>query len=175
MAVLNGEPVERVPIWLLFPYHKLGCYIDVQTLDGYKEIFEASKKYAVMLNRRGLTAGPFSPEVKSERFNEENEGTNRWGQILEWENIRLMSETKTGGNTSYVRKLIRNDEDLEAFCSLPANTDPDDVIPVLEEQLPAYLKEKSEFPEEFGAMMLCNGEPIGSLYHASELTEYPIW
>ncbi len=175
MKSLSGEETDRIPIWLLFPYHRLGCYVDVQNLPGYREVFEASRKFAVMLNRRVLSAGPFSPEVKSEHFREEDGNTVKSGQVMEWKNVRLRSETVRDGDTTTVRKLVSNETELEAFCSLPVNTDPGDIIPVLEDQLPNYLKEKSEFPGEYGAMMLCNGEPIGTLYGSSELTEYPIW
>jgi uroporphyrinogen-III decarboxylase len=35
-AALDGRPVDRVPIWLLFPYHKVGYYTDVRTNPCYK-------------------------------------------------------------------------------------------------------------------------------------------
>jgi phytoene dehydrogenase-like protein len=53
-AALNGEPTDRLPIWLLFPYHYLGCYVDVRTHPGYREIFEYSKERVIMLNRRSI-------------------------------------------------------------------------------------------------------------------------
>lgn len=51
-AALDGQPTDRLPIWLLFPYHALGCYVDVRTHPGYREIFEYSKDRVIMLNRR---------------------------------------------------------------------------------------------------------------------------
>lgn len=67
-AVLNGEPTDRLPIWLLFPYHYLGCYVDVRTHPGYREIFEYSKERVIMLNRRSIGVPLFeegqAPEQK---------------------------------------------------------------------------------------------------------------
>ncbi len=51
-AALDGQPTDRLPIWLLFPYHPLGCYVDVRSHPGYREIFEYSKDRVIMLNRR---------------------------------------------------------------------------------------------------------------------------
>ena len=28
-AALEGEPTDRVPVWLLFPYHRFSSYVDV--------------------------------------------------------------------------------------------------------------------------------------------------
>jgi uroporphyrinogen-III decarboxylase len=53
-ACLEGKQTDRVPIWLLFSYHPTCYYVDVRTHPDYKPIFEASKKYAIMLNRRNF-------------------------------------------------------------------------------------------------------------------------
>jgi uroporphyrinogen-III decarboxylase len=58
---------------------------------------------------------------------------------------------------------------------MPINTDRQAIQRELEKQLQQYLAEKAEFPADYGAMMLDLGEPIGPLYSASTLTEYPIW
>ncbi len=51
-AVLDGQPTDRLPIWLLFPYHPTGYYVDVRTHPGYREIYEYSRDRVIMLNRR---------------------------------------------------------------------------------------------------------------------------
>jgi hypothetical protein len=185
-AVLDGRQPDRVPIWLLFPYHRLGCYTDVRTNPCYREVFEMSKTRAVMLNRRRLVAPLFAPEVKqrSEQLQEGDWLVNR--QHLEWRDVHLVSETRrrNGPSTSStgsgqgdvrVKKLLENEEDLEAYCRLPVETDEARIGARLEEQLPDYLRERKEFPEEYGSMMLSLGEPIGSLYGRSNLAEYPVW
>lgn len=30
LRFLRHEPLDRVPIWLLFPYHRVSCYVDVR-------------------------------------------------------------------------------------------------------------------------------------------------
>ncbi len=54
-AALNGESSDHVPVWLLFPYHPTGYYVDVRTAPAYRDVFvEISKTQAFTLNRRNL-------------------------------------------------------------------------------------------------------------------------
>jgi uroporphyrinogen-III decarboxylase len=60
-AALEGKPTDKLPIWLLFPYHQIGCYVDVRTHPDYREIFEYSKNKVIMLNRRSPRVPLFKP------------------------------------------------------------------------------------------------------------------
>jgi hypothetical protein len=68
-AALEGRPVDRVPVWLLFPYRSPGCYADVRANPRYRSVFEASRERAIMLDRRGRrfilspSAGPYEEAV----------------------------------------------------------------------------------------------------------------
>ena len=66
-AALEGKPTDRVPIWLLFPYHPTYYYIDVRSHPDYKPIFEVSKKYAIMLNRRNLGTPSDAPRLRKRK------------------------------------------------------------------------------------------------------------
>ena len=175
MAVLEGNPADRVPMWLLFPYHPIGCYVDVRTRPGYRPVFEASKERAIMLNRRNLHVPVFSPEVARCHESLTEDGWQITRDHVEWKDIRLFSETRRRDGEVRIKKLIENEDDLLAFCRLPVNTDRAAIRSELEKQMPRYQQEKQEFPMEYGAMMLDLGEPIGTLYSSSNLTEYPIW
>lgn len=63
MHALRGDPVARVPAWLLFPYHRLGCYVDVRTHPAYRPVAEAARTLAVTLNRRHAGVALHAPEV----------------------------------------------------------------------------------------------------------------
>jgi uroporphyrinogen-III decarboxylase len=54
LGVLRGEQVDRPPIWLLFPWHKLSCYTDVRTEPSYLPVTEAMTRSATVLNRRNF-------------------------------------------------------------------------------------------------------------------------
>ena len=86
-AVLNGEQPDRVPIWLLFPYHQLGCYTDVRTNPGYAEIFERSRAKSVFFAGDDLTDFPaieFAAEHGVGAFvcSEEQQGTPSASAVL---------------------------------------------------------------------------------------------
>ncbi len=174
-AALEGRPTDHVPIWLLFPYHQLGCYVDVRELPAYQPVFEASKQYAIMLNRRTLS-GPMHTEEVTRGFEKETEDgweiSRNW---LEYKGKKLTSETRRKNGEVKVKKFLETDEDLEFFCDLPIETRPERLHAAMDEKLPQYLQEKKEFPEDYGAMMLCNGEPIGALYGNSNLESYAMW
>ena len=174
-AVLNGERTDRTPIWLLFPYHKTSYYADVRNLPVYAPVFEASKRYAIMLNRRNPEVKLFHPDVKewSETFEDVAARVERsW---IEYKGKRLCAETKRDHEGTTVKRLLCSNDDLEFFCSLPVNVDPARITAELDRQLPTYLQERDEFPIEYGAMMLDLGEPVNILYLSSQLEEYAMW
>ena len=174
-AALNGEPTDRVPIWLLFPYHRTGYYGDVRNEPSYRPVFEASKQYAITLNRRNPRVPLFAPEVQQwhETATEGDERIER--DLLEYRGRRLCAEVRHQAGSTAVKRLLCTADDLEFYCSLPLNTDPDAITAQLDAQLPNYLQERAEFPEEYGAMMLDLGEPVGALYGVSKLEEYAVW
>jgi len=174
-AVLNGEQVDRVPIWLLFPYHRLGCYVDVSNIPKYKGIWDMALKHTIMLDRRHMGANMYTDQVisRSEKVTEDGWEINR--RIIQYQGNSIISEFKKKDGITEQTKFIENEDDLEFFCSLPINTDKDKIYEEMNGQLEKYLQEKKEFPEEMGSMMLDLGEPIGALYGAANLTEYPIW
>ena len=174
-AALDGRETDRIPIWLLFPYHKTDYYTDVRNNPHYKDIVAMAEKYAMTLNRRGIGASLFAPAVKIENKTISEEGVRISRKVLEYKGRQLVSETRYGKETTTVSKLIKNEEELEFYCSLPVNTDRRNLEEEMRIPIAKYLAEKSEFPEELGSMMLDLGEPISNLYHSSEMEEYAIW
>jgi hypothetical protein len=167
--------VDQVPVWLLFPYHPLGCYVDVRTHPAYMPVFEASKNRAIMLNRRWLGAALHAPEVVSSREAVSEPGRQGTRTCLRYGGIELACEHVQTAQGTVVTRLIRSAADLEAYCCLPVETDPTRINRTLDQQLPRYLAERAEFPVSYGAMMLDLGEPIGPLYHTCNLEEYAIF
>ncbi|OGV62747.1 MAG: hypothetical protein A3K19_10570 [Lentisphaerae bacterium RIFOXYB12_FULL_65_16] len=175
-AVLDGRPVDRVPIWLLFPYHKVGYYADVRENPCYRDIFEHSKARALMLDRRHLGAPLFEPSVVSREEKTTGPGGVVVRRTLTWNGRTAYSETREqpdGGRS--VKHLLDNEDDLCTVAEFPILTDKKAITAALDQHLPAYQREKAEFPAEYGAMMLDLGEPIGAVYGSANLLEYPIW
>jgi uroporphyrinogen-III decarboxylase len=175
MASLSGAPTDRVPVWLLFPYHRIGCYVDVRQHPKYLRVFEESKKRAFMLNRRSIGTSLFVPEVEHERQESTVDGDRVVRSLVSYRGRSIESETRHGASGTSVRKLLSSDADLEFYCSLPIQTDDDAIRAELDTKIAAYEQDRSEFPEEYGAMMLALGEPIGPIYGAASTEEYAIW
>ncbi len=174
-AALEGKETDKVPIWLLFPYHKLGCYTDVRSNPCYRNIVELAEKHAITLDRRGIQHSLFSSEVKRENRNWTEGNVKVSTSTLEYKGRKLISETRQSGDRTTVSKLIRNEDDLAFYCSLPINSERNILEAQMMDSIQKYLGEKSEFQEELGSMMLDLGEPICNLYHVSDLEEYAIW
>lgn len=174
-AILDGKPVDRVPIWLLFPYHQVNYYTDVRSNPCYTAIYEASKEQAIILDRRHMGASMFTPEVTIRREDTTEDGARIQRQCWKYRSTELVSETRTAHDGVTQKHLLSNENDLLAFAEFPINTDEKSIYKELDKRLPAYLREQAEFPEAYGSMMLDLGEPVGTLYHSANLLEYPIW
>ncbi len=174
-AALNGQPTDHVPVWLLFPYHQTSYYADVRNNPCFQRIQAASENKVITLNRRHLPNSLFAPEVASstEQFNEGSERVKR--QTLTYKGQRLYSENRQCAQETRVKKMLTCEADLETYLSFPLNTDPALIHKQLDAGLAQYQAEAREFPAHMGAMMLSLGEPIGALYHASNLEEYAVW
>jgi hypothetical protein len=175
LAALRGQSVDRVPVWLLFPYHTTGYYVDVRTNPCYVPIFEKSKQYAVMLDRRNPRPSLFAPEVQDREDQGVVDGWQFKRRTLSYGGRQLVSETRHKGNEIVVKKLLETEADLDVLLTFPVNDDPQRIHEELDRQALQYFAERGEFPIEYGAMMLDLGEPIGFLYHNSNLEEYALW
>lgn len=174
-AALAGKPTDRTPIWLLFPYHRAGYYVDVRTNPCYTGVFEKSKECAVMLNRRNPRVSLFAPEVVWGQEKCEQDGWSITRTTLSYGGKSLVGEYRQKGEQIEVKKLLAGEEDLELLLTFPINDCPKRIAAELDRQEPAYLAERADFPEHYGSMMLDLGEPIGFLYGHSDLQEFAVW
>ena len=174
-AFLNGEPTDRVPVWLLFPYHPVSYYADVRALPQYRPIWEMALEYTVFLDRRNLGAPLYTPDVHQER-EDVVEGSERVARsILRCGNLRLTSELRRGATGARQKRFLAGDDDLETFLQFPIEIDPEVLTRALAPQVARWREEAAEFPTHLGAMMTDLGEPIGVLYHLSDLEEFAVW
>ena len=112
-------------------------------------------------------------DVRSESsYREVTEAMIKTASVLDRRNfeIKVFSVPPAGSG-----RFLKSEDDLDAFMELPINDNPTAIGAELERLLPVYLGERAEFPLDMGCMMLDLGESIGVLYHAADLSEYPIW
>ncbi|OPZ30611.1 MAG: methylcobalamin:coenzyme M methyltransferase [Lentisphaerae bacterium ADurb.BinA184] len=170
-AALAGETGGPPPAWLLFPYHATGYYVDVRRHPAYRRVHEAALGRAITLDRRHFRVPLHTPEVVSQVQRSGTGPSATETLTVSWRGVRLVQVAGPRG----VKRLLDSDEALEAWCALPLELDERRLTEELDAQLPAYLREKAEFPASCGAMMLDLGEPIGPLYGASRLEDYAVW
>jgi len=175
MCALQGEPVDRTPVWLLFPYHPTSYYVDVRSHPDYRRIFDLSQQQGViMLNRRNPAVRWHSPDVVYERAEIASNSGPVHRRTMKWGGVQVYSDhPRKAGSPG--KKLLESDEDLEAFCRLPIEDNEPRIEADLKDQLGEYRREQSEFPLDQGSMMLDLGSPVNALYHSSNLEEYAIW
>lgn len=165
MAALEGRSTDHVPVWLLFPYHATGYYVDVRQHPAYRPIHDLAQEKCVTLNRRNPSGIPlYGAEVK-QASGVEPDG--RKTKHLSWD---ADSFSWPDG-----RKMLETDEDLERFCTVPIEADEALLAAAVDRYAVNYRAERAEFPEQVGAMMLDLGEPVSLLYHSSNLESFSVW
>jgi len=175
MAFLNNEPVDRVPIWLLFPYHRYGAYADVHSIPQYRPIIDLALDMAVWLNRRSFRIPLYEPQVKIWNEEEKTDSGFIQRQIVAYGDIRLTKEVCSGPAGKFIKKHLANEGDLDAFMNMPFLLDEKLIIKELEPKIALWRREAAEFPRHLGAMMNDLGEPIGVIYNMAELDELSVW
>ena len=173
-ASLKGEPTDRTPIWLLFPWHRTGYYVDVRALPKFKRIAALAEQYCITLDRRNLGVKWSAPDVVESWSGTDNAEEKTTRYTLTYKNITLWSESGVRRGEIVNKKLLDSTEDFEALCEMPVELDEKNIAQALAPQFEKYALEKAEFPEHLGSMMLDLGEPIGLLYHNSNLAELSI-
>lgn len=172
---LRGQPTDRVPVWLLFPYHPTGYYADVRSIPCYRPVLEASLGRAIVLDRRNLKIPWWTQEVCVHREEVEEKGEHVQRTVWRWGNNELVSEIRRGPDRTFRRWPVETDADLDRLLSMPVETDRRYIEAALRNLLPRYLEEREEFPLEMGAMMLDQGEPIGCLHAMSGPEALALW
>ena len=173
-AALKGEPTDRTPIWLLFPWHSAGYYVDVRKLPRYKRVAALAEQYCITLDRRNIGAGWHTRDVDEKWESTDNAEEKITRQTLRYKGVTLRAEHGVRRGEIVNKKLLSSQEDFEAFCEFPVETDEKIIGAALAPQFEKYDAEKAEFPEHLGAMMLDMGEPISLIYHNSDLEELSV-
>jgi len=171
IRLFQGKDIDRVPIWLLFPFHPIGCYVDVYKIPCYRPVLDAVEKYGVdILDRRNFNTGfCFSSSSEIERMQEhivERDKVIIKDKII-YKDIVLEQEKTLMGNRSQITKpVVREIDDLEKVLSLPYEPPRPDFS--------KFFKEKEELGDR-GLMMVDIGDPLGVLYSLCSIEQFCIW
>lgn len=169
--LFEKKDIDRVPIWLLFPYHPIGCYVDVYRIPCYRPVLDAVERYGVdIFDRRNFDTGfCFSASREIERT---REIIDRKSEVVIRDKIRykdvVLEQEKIikNGRSKITRPFVREIDDLEKVLSLPYEPPRPDVS--------WFFKEKEELGDR-GLMMVDIGDPLGVLFHLCNIEDFCIW
>ncbi|WP_148258379.1 uroporphyrinogen decarboxylase family protein [Mahella australiensis] len=167
--LFNGQDIDRIPIWLLAPYHRLGCYADIYDLECYKPIVDAIDKYCDTFDRRGFNMGfcyNGNPEIKWEHSEEDNAGNHIIKDILRYKDMSLMKYVSTGKDGTKVKPLIEDVDELKKIVDIPYVPPSPDVS--------KFFREQEELGDK-GLMMVDIGDPLMPLYNLTSAENFSLW
>jgi uroporphyrinogen-III decarboxylase len=169
--LFNEQEIDRVPIWLLHTFHRLGYYADIYNNPVYKKAVPYIREFGDILNRRNYNFGLFrnaNEDIKFEQFEQDCGNETRVGTKIKYKDFELCSYTETKKTTGQrgMKYYIDDIDQLEKIAEIPY------FMP--EADTSCYLKEKEELGER-GLMMADLGDPLGILYTLMNPTDFSMY
>ena len=156
--LFNGQETDRIPIWLLAPYHKLGCYADIYNIPCYEPITKAIEQYCDTFDRRGFNNGfcyNYNPEIKYDYKTVTENGNTRNQATLSYKDFSLTRYTSFGSGGTKTKFFVDEIEQLDKILEIP-------YVPPTPD-FSSYFIEKDELGNK-GLMMIDIGDPLLPLY-----------
>jgi hypothetical protein len=168
--MFEGRDYDRVPIWLLFPFHRLGCYADVYNRHSYKPLLPYVEKYCDTFDRRSYGKGAFcyngNPDIVTENFTEIISGVPTDVHQVRYKDMTLRKYIEQTAAGKRIRCLVDDPEMLKRIADIP-------YIPP-EADFSRYEREREELGDR-GLMMMDLGDPLCPLYHLASAEDFAIW
>ncbi len=169
--LFQRKDIDRIPIWLLFPFHPIGCYVDVYKIPCYRPVLDAVERYGVdIFDRRNFNTGfCFSSSSEIERVQERKVEGDRIiikNRIIYKDIVLEEERTLTDNRSKITKPIVQEIGDLEKILALPYEPP----RPVLTR----FFEEKEELGDK-GLMMVDIGDPLGVLYHLCSIEQFCIW
>lgn len=157
--LFEGKDIDRVPIWLLFPWHRMNCYADVQNISDYMSIISRIESGDVdSFDRRGVNTGfcfNANPDIKVEQ---------RSGKtVIHAPGIELSKYISNENSYTSVKYFVEDPLLLKDILKIP-------YVPP-NPQLDILRREEEEFGDN-GLFMLDIGDPLTPLYHLMSATDF---
>ena len=165
-----NREIDRVPIWLLFPYHPVQAYTDVYKNKYYKPILPYVEKYCETIDRRTYPASNFcfngNPEVIHEIVREEINGVSTEIRQIRYKKLCLRKYTETTASGKVLRYFVDDPLKLKEIAGIPY------VFPVPD--FSKIIGERDELGEN-GLLAMSLWDPLGPLYNLASAEDFAIW
>jgi uroporphyrinogen-III decarboxylase len=170
LRLFKGQETDRIPIWLLFPYHKVDYYADVYKLSSYKPLLSYIDEYCDTFDRRNYCKRHFcyngNPDIKMQAAMREINHVSTEVYEVRYRDLvlnRYIGQTNSGKQIHY---LVDNPEMLQRILEIPYGEVRVDFSP--------YRQEKEALGNR-GLMMMDLGDPLAPLYHLCSAEDFAIW
>lgn len=164
-----GKEIDRIPIWLLAPYHKVSYYADIYNLECYKEIVGYIDKYCDTFDRRNFDTGfcySSSPEIIIEKIDKKSNYGSISGEKIIYKDISFSKSIQTGTSGTIIKHFVDDINQLEKILELPYKP--------VRPDLTRFFTEKQELGDK-GLMMMDIGDPLVPLYHLMNAEDFSIF
>jgi len=166
--LFNNQEIDRVPIWLLAPFHSLTYYADIYNLPCYKNIVGHIDKYCDTFDRRHFNTGfcyNANPDIVTSDFEETVGGNVRSGKKTIYKDLEFTRYMQKGKDGTSVKYFVDDAEALASIINIPYTP--------IEPDVSVYFKEKEELGDR-GLMMIDIGDPLGPLYNLMSAEDFSI-
>src|SRR5659263_32572 len=95
--LFDGREIDRIPIWLQFPYFLSPSFADVSSEPSYKLVLEKIYQYSEIIDRRGFNSGfcfNSHPEIRTERKNYKEGEYSISETVISYKDIEFKSTLK---------------------------------------------------------------------------------
>lgn len=167
--LFRGQATDRIPIWLLAPYHRLSCYVDIYHLDCYKKIVEYIDRYCDTFDRRHFDTGfcfSGNPEIVREAVEEKADGGMVRHDRITYKDFSVTKTISTGSSGTKVKFFVDDIAQLEKILELPWKP--------VEPELTGFFAEKEELGDK-GLMMVDVGDPLQPLYQLMSAEDFSVF
>ena len=120
--LFNNQEIDRVPIWLLAPYHRLDYYADIYNIPCYKPIIEYIEKYCDTLDRRPYDSGfcyNAHPDIIRNNIIEEKNGDTINKTVISHGSVSFTKYVSTGASGTKLKHFIDDIDMLDDILALP--------------------------------------------------------
>ena len=167
--LLNGQEIDRIPIWLLAPFHRIGCYTDIYNNASYKKVVEYIGKYCDTFDRRWYELGFCRNANPGIILNSEKRkiGANSADvTTMNYKDLTLAKYISKGADGTKVKFFVEDIDQLEDILNIPYVPPQPDVS--------AYFTEKAELGNR-GLMMVDIGDPLVDLYNLMSAEDFSMF
>jgi hypothetical protein len=169
--LFRNEETDRLPVWLLFPFHPNTFYADVYRNPAYKPLLPYVEQFCDTFDRRSYPGGPLfcfngNPGVIQRTVTEEINGVPSEIREVCYKDLVMRRFVETTPAGKLIRHFVDDPEKLKEIAAIPYVFPEPDFTP--------FYRERDELGDK-GLMMMDLGDPLVPLYNLASAEDFAVW